>query len=271
MLQPQFCELCWFEFEWNASCTFSCTHMIDMHARRHEDMRTIRLTHTHVHSCTATHLHTHTALLYHEEIRTYRHTATQRDILEMQRCTRTHIPRDVPACRNAEMPYRHAHTHTDMHYSYARLQTPHICAGASTHIHRYTYTKIHTPNTSLYTYTYIVTTFIYRADSLILALQGQNLFGIYLTLRYDTLRYIPLICIPLRYIQLQQYLNTSTHPSIRPSVHPSIHPSTCMCIHICILYIQMVNTNHFGAGAPPTSEPILVVGFGCSLGVRFGF
>ena len=27
----------------------------------------------------------------------------------------------------------------------------------------------------------------------------------------------------------------------------------------------------FGVGAPPILEPILVVGFGCSLGVRFGF
>ena len=28
---------------------------------------------------------------------------------------------------------------------------------------------------------------------------------------------------------------------------------------------------HFGVGAPPILEPILVVGLGCSLGVRFGF
>ena len=28
---------------------------------------------------------------------------------------------------------------------------------------------------------------------------------------------------------------------------------------------------NFGTGAPPILEPILVVGFGCSLGVRFGF
>ena len=41
------------------------------------------------------------------------------------------------------------------------------------------------------------------------------------------------------------------------------------CVYLAVV-LKTVLGSHFGVDAPPSLEPILVVGLGCSLGVRFG-